>query len=119
MFSEFHYMDKKINNANRFYIAWWRAHPVGCVAATGFPGAVRQGTAFREHRTVILPDFQGLGVGTRMSNAVASVMLRSGAAPSHVPLTRAFYARPRPTTCRAATDWRGACPQLACWHWPE
>ena len=40
MFSEYHYMDKKINNANRFFVAWWRAHPVGCVAATGFPGAV-------------------------------------------------------------------------------
>ena len=80
MFSEYHYMDKKINNANRFFIAWWRSQPVGCVAATGFPGCVRQGTAFREHRTVILPDFQGLGVGTRMSNAVASAMLRSGEA---------------------------------------
>jgi len=40
MFSEYHYMDKKINNANRFFVAWWRAHPVGCVAATGFPGSV-------------------------------------------------------------------------------
>jgi hypothetical protein len=27
MFSEFHYMDKKINNANRFFVAWWRSHP--------------------------------------------------------------------------------------------
>jgi len=78
MFSEFHYMDKKINNANRFFVAWWRNHPVGCVAATGFPGCVRQGTAFREHRTVMLPDFQGLGIGTRMSNAVASAIFRSG-----------------------------------------
>ena len=78
IFSEFHYMNKGINNANRFFVAWWRGSPVGCVAATGFPGCVRQGTAFREHRTVMLPDFQGLGIGTRMSNAVASSFLRSG-----------------------------------------
>ena len=78
MFSEFHYMDKNINNANRFFVAWWRGTPVGCVAATGFPGSVRQGVAFREHRIVVLPDFQGLGIGTRMSNAVASSFLRAG-----------------------------------------
>jgi len=39
---------------------------------------VRQGTAFREHRTVMMPDFQGLGIGTCMSNAVAAAMLRRG-----------------------------------------
>jgi len=63
---------------------------VGCVAATGFPGPVRQGTAFREHRTVMLPDFQGLGIGTRMSNAVASAMLSSAQILTSAPC-RVYY----------------------------
>ena len=63
---------------------------MGCVAATGFPGPVRQGTAFREHRTVMLPDFQGLGIGTRMSNAVASAMLSSAQILTSAPC-RVYY----------------------------
>ena len=34
--------------------------------------------AWREHRTVMLPDFQGLGIGVRMSDAVAQIHLDEG-----------------------------------------
>jgi hypothetical protein len=42
LFREFHYLDKSINKACCFYVAWWNEIPVGCVAVTGFPGPVRQ-----------------------------------------------------------------------------
>jgi GNAT superfamily N-acetyltransferase len=74
VFAEFHYLNKKINDAAQFFVAYWNEVPVGCVAVCGFPGAVRQGTAKREHRTVILPDFQGLGIGTKFSDAVARII---------------------------------------------
>ena len=31
-----------------------------------------QGTRWKEHRTVCLPDFQGVGIGNAMSNFIAS-----------------------------------------------
>jgi hypothetical protein len=33
---------------------------------------------WREHRTVCLPDFQGVGIGNALSNFVASVMVATG-----------------------------------------
>jgi hypothetical protein len=42
LFQEYHYLDKTINKACCFFVAWWSDVPVGCVAVTGFPGPVRQ-----------------------------------------------------------------------------
>ena len=33
---------------------------------------------YREHRTVVLPDFQGMGIGSRLSEAVAQVFVDAG-----------------------------------------
>lgn len=41
-----------------------------------FPHPVRPG--WREHRTVCLPDFQGVGIGTAMSEFVASMFVATG-----------------------------------------
>jgi GNAT superfamily N-acetyltransferase len=32
----------------------------------------------REHRTVVLPDFQGMGIGVRISDVMATMVLRRG-----------------------------------------
>ena len=40
LFKEYHYLNRDINKACHFYVAWWNRLPVGCVAACGFPGAV-------------------------------------------------------------------------------
>jgi GNAT superfamily N-acetyltransferase len=34
--------------------------------------------AFRGHRTVILPDYQGLGIGVRISDAAGEIIRREG-----------------------------------------
>ena len=34
--------------------------------------------AWRGHRTVVLPDFQGMGIGVRISEAVGEVLLENG-----------------------------------------
>jgi len=41
-----------------------------------YPGDTRN--KYRESRTVVMPDFQGLGIGTRFSDAVAQHWLDSG-----------------------------------------
>ena len=34
--------------------------------------------AWREHRTVVLPDYQGMGFGVRISDAVAEMFIKDG-----------------------------------------
>lgn len=76
-FSDHHYLDGNINKSARCWLAKWRGRPVGFAACIAFPsGTIRN--AWRGHRTVILPEFQGLGIGVRLSDAVAKIMTLEG-----------------------------------------
>jgi ABC-type thiamine transport system ATPase subunit len=50
--------------------------PAAFTAVLSFPHPQRP--AWREHRTVCLPDFQGVGIGNAMSEAVASLFAATG-----------------------------------------
>ena len=50
---------------------------IGFSSALAFPSGSFT-NAWREHRTVILPDYQGMGFGVRLSDAVAEMFIRSG-----------------------------------------
>ena len=77
MFRNHHYLDGNINKASRCWIATWDGTPVGFASALSFPnGSIKNG--WREHRTVVLPDFQGLGLGVRISDAVAEIFVSNG-----------------------------------------
>lgn len=77
LFRPHHYLSEKINHSARCWLAIWRDVPVGFVAAIAFPNAHFK-NAWRGHRTVVLPDFQGLGIGMRISDAVGELMLAEG-----------------------------------------
>jgi len=70
-FAEHHYLTGNISTATRCWIATWNGTPVGFSSVIFFPSGTIKEKAWREHRTVILPDFQGLGLGVRLSEAVA------------------------------------------------
>jgi len=77
IFSKHHYLTQDINKSSRCWFATWEGQAVGFVAAIAFPsGTVKN--AFRGHRTVVLPDYQGLGFGVRISDAVAEIFIQSG-----------------------------------------
>lgn len=81
LFAPHHYLRHDLNEASRCYLAIWEneGNPeiIGFTATLPLPsGSLRN--AWREHRTVILPDFQGLGLGPRLSNAVGEIMLARG-----------------------------------------
>lgn len=77
LFSPHHYLDGSLNRSARCWLALWRGVPVGFASALAFPnGNFRD--AWREHRTVVLPDYQGLGIGPRLSDAVADLFVQSG-----------------------------------------
>lgn len=77
MFSQHHYLSHKLNPAARCWIALWNDTPVGFVSALAFPNGNFK-NAWREHRTVVLPDYQGLGLGVRISDAVAQMFVDQG-----------------------------------------
>lgn len=77
MFRQHHYLTGDINKSARCWLAIWNGQPVGFSSVIAFPsGTVRRG--FRGHRTVILPDFQGLGIGVRLSDAMGEIYVSAG-----------------------------------------
>lgn len=77
LFGRHHYLDGSINKSARCWIAEWRGIPVGFAACLAFPsGTVKN--AWRGHRTVVLPEFQGLGIGVAISDAVATILTSEG-----------------------------------------
>lgn len=77
MFKDHHYLDEKINKAARHYIAVWEGQVIGYLATMTMPsGTIKH--AWRGHRVVVLPDFQGMGIGVRFIEAVAQIHLNEG-----------------------------------------
>lgn len=68
MFGRHHYLSSAIQNNARCYAALWNGRPIGLCATMPLFGAKGRRIV---HRLVVLPDFQGLGVGLVLLNAVA------------------------------------------------
>jgi GNAT superfamily N-acetyltransferase len=69
-FRHHHYLTGEMNAAAECYLAKWNGETVAFSCCLSMPiGTVKN--AWREHRTVVLPDYQGLGIGVRLSDYVA------------------------------------------------
>jgi len=76
-FAPHHYLSESLNKSAHCYLALWNESVVGFVASIAYPsGTVKE--AYREHRLVVHPDFQGFGIGPRLSEAVAQHYLDNG-----------------------------------------
>jgi ABC-type lipoprotein export system ATPase subunit/GNAT superfamily N-acetyltransferase len=75
-FSKYHYLNHDINKTAKCFAAFVDDIPVAFEAVLSFPHPVSSG--WRLHRTVCLPDYQGLGIGTMLEDKVASVMRATG-----------------------------------------
>ena len=76
-FKDHHYLSDNLNKSARCYLAKWNKIPVGFVSVLPMPSGTLK-NAWRESRTVILPDYQGIGIGVRLSDAVAQLYLEEG-----------------------------------------
>jgi ABC-type ATPase involved in cell division len=76
LFSRYHYLDTAIHNAANCFVALYNGQPAAFTAVLHFPHSVQ--SRWREHRTVCLPDFQGVGIGNAMSDYVASLFKATG-----------------------------------------
>jgi energy-coupling factor transporter ATP-binding protein EcfA2 len=71
LFAPHHYLSGALNPSAVCFLATWDDRPVAFSAWLPFVG--KGPPTRREHRTVTLPDFQGVGVGNAVSAAVASM----------------------------------------------
>lgn len=100
VFARHHYLSHKLHPASRAYVATVRIGdespvPAGFIATLANVGHVGRRNV---HRLVVLPDFQGLGVGLQLLNAVAAVEAvthKVAIRTSHPSLIRALGKSPR------------------------
>jgi len=77
MFSEHHYLTGNIHKGALCWLGLWGNNIIGFGASIPFPsGTVKN--AYRGHRTVIMPDYQGMGFGVRLSDGIAKYHITQG-----------------------------------------
>ena len=76
-FSKYHYLDTAISKSAHYYVLLLGNKPIGFHAAIHSTNRDIH-SYWRGHRTVILPEFQGMGIGTRFSDAIAEIYVSRG-----------------------------------------
>ena len=77
MFKDHHYLRGDLSQASRCYVGVWNDEIIAFGATMALPNGNLK-NAWRGHRTVILPDFQGMGIGVRFSDAIGQIHLDQG-----------------------------------------
>lgn len=77
VFREHHYLSGEMNKACKLYVVYWNEVLVGMASVLPIPsGTLKFG--MRQHRLVILPDYQGLGFGTKINDFIAKYFYNNG-----------------------------------------
>lgn len=77
IFRGHHYLSADLHKAAHCFVATWNDKPVAFSSAIHHPhGTVKNFK--REHRTVVLPDYQGVGIGNALSEFVAARYVKGG-----------------------------------------
>ncbi|MBL4700321.1 GNAT family N-acetyltransferase [bacterium AH-315-I18] len=95
LFKHHHYLSSTLNNASRCYIATWDDKPVAFCSTLHLYGHSDMRII---HRLVVLPDFQGLGVGPALLDEVAKIEaknMRVTIVTSHPALIRSLSRNPK------------------------
>ncbi len=75
MFRRHHYLSGSLSTAARCFIALWNNSPVAFCATLSLIGRKNR---WRISRIVTLPDYQGIGIGTAVTEAAAELHRREG-----------------------------------------
>jgi GNAT superfamily N-acetyltransferase len=70
MFRQYHYLNGKLGAGIRCYTALYHEKPVAFIAVAHIH---MRANLFRVSRLVVLPDYQGIGIGKRLLNFIAEV----------------------------------------------
>lgn len=72
MFSKYHYLSSSHNNAANVFICMVNDEIAGFISVLHFPHPKVKNMK-KVHRLVVLPDYQGLGIGGKMLNEIAKI----------------------------------------------
>lgn len=71
IFRGHHYLSNDINLASRLYVGYFNDDIVCMCAVLPLPGMIKN--AYRIHRLIVLPDYQGLGIGTKLLKEICKL----------------------------------------------
>jgi len=77
MFRKYHYLNHELNKGAHCYIATIGGKPVAFDSVIHFPHPKAKNIK-HEHRLVVLPDYQGIGIGNKLSSIVAERYIDKG-----------------------------------------
>lgn len=81
MFKPYHYLSADLNPSADCYLVSYNMLPVAFGAVLTMPGRFSKTDTrhcVSEHRTVVLPDYQGIGIGKQLSEYMAELYLSQG-----------------------------------------
>lgn len=85
LFKNHHYLTGGISKTSINFCAFLNKKPIALSCWISHLGkASKNGHIYRAHRTVVLPDYQGLGIGGKLSDLIASMFLTLGYDPRSV-----------------------------------
>ena len=77
LFKKHHYLGDSLNKAARCWVAYLWGNPVAFNSVLAMPsGSLKN--AWREHRLVVLSDYQGMGIGNNMSECIGKILVDEG-----------------------------------------
>ena len=101
LFSRYHYLNSEINTSATCFIAETNGHPVGFICTT-FAPFNKQRTR-RVSRLVVLPDYQGLGIGTKLLNFIGEYNWNHDKSATLLVTSLYFFAK---SLSKQGTGWR-------------
>ena len=72
LFSKHHYISATLNKSANVFTAYWEGVLVGIVAVLTLPSGTLK-NAYRGHRTVVFPEYQGFGIGKTISDSIGQL----------------------------------------------
>jgi GNAT superfamily N-acetyltransferase len=78
MFKQHHYLSASIVKSAHCFVAFYGDIPVGFTSTLPSKFGRHVRNIRRGHRTVVLPDYQGIGIGNRMVESVARYYAKQG-----------------------------------------
>ena len=76
-FRKYHYLNHDLNNSAQCYVAEWEGKIVGFIAILHFPHPSEKRWK-NVSRLVVLPDYQGVGIGVALLEVVGRIYLKQG-----------------------------------------
>ena len=77
LFKQHHYLSEDLNKASKCFLVLWNDKPVAFFAFLPLPSGTLK-NAWRGSRSVVLPDYQGLGIGFKVSKYLHSLFKKQG-----------------------------------------